>query len=108
MRLNYSHQGKNTLLLFSILFFFSLLVSSSYAGVPVKIMPLGDSITFGLGSDLNTGYRQPLFLMLTETGYEVDFVGNQENGLFAAPFLETNDEGRLGWGDYQCGLNVYE
>ena len=47
---------------------------------PVRIMPLGDSITYDSHSgdirpsSLRTSYRQPLWLSLTGTGYNVDFV----------------------------------
>ena len=41
---------------------------------PVRIMPLGDSITQG-DSDHDT-YRRPLWLSLRAEGYEVDFVGS--------------------------------
>jgi lysophospholipase L1-like esterase len=60
---------------------------------PVKIMPLGDSITFGVGStDLN-GYRKPLYQALTTAGYNFDFVGSLTNGDFLAP----HHEGHEGW-----------
>ncbi|MDP3850154.1 MAG: Ig-like domain-containing protein, partial [Luteolibacter sp.] len=46
---------------------------------PVRIMPLGDSITQGCCSDLSTegGYRNFLHEELTLAGYSVDFVGTQ-------------------------------
>ena len=44
---------------------------------PVRILPLGDSITMGLGSP--GGYREHLFHNLTSMGYNVVFIGNEDN-----------------------------
>ena len=46
---------------------------------PVRIMPLGDSITAGCCSSAPTqgGYRNKLYTLLTEAGYNVDFVGTE-------------------------------
>lgn len=41
----------------------------------LRIMPMGDSITVGVGAP--GGYRQPLFDLLTGLGYTVDFVGSK-------------------------------
>lgn len=47
---------------------------------PLKIMPLGDSITEGyLSSDIG-GYRDDLWGLLTNNGYNIDFVGNRVRG----------------------------
>ena len=45
-----------------------------------RIMPLGDSITFGVGDESNGGYRGYLYQGLTSCGYAVDFVGSQSGG----------------------------
>jgi hypothetical protein len=60
-----------------------------------RIMPLGDSITKGVcGSPVKKwGYRQPLYLSLTNNGYEFDFVGSKFDGGFPDP----NHEGRDAW-----------
>lgn len=42
---------------------------------PCKILPLGDSITFGLGFD--GGYRVELFHLALEGGHEITFTGTQ-------------------------------
>ncbi len=48
---------------------------------PVRIMPLGDSITKGTdGSVEDVGYRRPLYLSLTGAEYNVEFVGSQSDG----------------------------
>jgi lysophospholipase L1-like esterase len=44
-------------------------------------MPLGDSITRGIGSTDLSGYRKELLGLLTgQSGYEVDFVGSLQDG----------------------------
>jgi GDSL-like Lipase/Acylhydrolase family len=46
---------------------------------PCKILPLGDSITFGLGFD--GGYRVHLFELALEDGHDITFTGTQpQNG----------------------------
>jgi lysophospholipase L1-like esterase len=47
-------------------------------GVPVRIMPVGDSITEGKYTQ--GGYRKPLYQMLKDNGYTVTFVGKEDNG----------------------------
>ncbi|MCT7958758.1 SGNH/GDSL hydrolase family protein [Laspinema palackyanum] len=42
---------------------------------PLKIMPLGDSNTRGKGEDL-AGYRDDLWMLLNDSGFNVDFVGS--------------------------------
>ncbi|WP_234022901.1 SGNH/GDSL hydrolase family protein [Sorangium cellulosum] len=64
---------------------------------PCKILPLGDSITFGLGFD--GGYRVELFRLAREDGHEITFTGTQQmNGptmVDGAPF-PRNHEGISG------------
>ena len=64
------------------------------ANEPVKIMPLGDSITRGWwGSVYRWGYRKPLYDSLTSGGYNFDFVGSEPLGNFPDP----DHEGHDGW-----------
>lgn len=44
------------------------------------ILPLGDSITFGVGSTDGNGYRGPLQVLLHGTNTEFDMVGTLQNG----------------------------
>ncbi|MGD9876618.1 MULTISPECIES: SGNH/GDSL hydrolase family protein [Desulfococcus] len=74
--------------------------AASSADALVRIMPLGDSITYGMYTspdprteDYITGYRQPLYIGLTELGYDVDFVGNRLSGSLAEPDFDVNHEG---------------
>jgi lysophospholipase L1-like esterase len=64
------------------------------AGTPLKIMPLGDSITDGVG--FTGGYRAPLFKMLAAANYNVNFVGNQNNNA-PAWLPQPNHEGHSGF-----------
>ncbi len=52
-------------------------------GTPCVIMPLGDSITDGLGSS-GGGYRVELFRQAVLDGHEITFVGRQANGPMGA------------------------
>jgi lysophospholipase L1-like esterase len=60
---------------------------------PLRVMPLGDSITFGKGDPAENGYRATLFDWLTRAGVTADFVGSQQNGTGA----DTGHEGHPGW-----------
>jgi len=61
----------------------------------LKIMPLGDSITYGDGDLGNGGYRNLLGTLLVNDGYMVDFVGSQKNGEDVIP--DPDNEGHPGW-----------
>jgi lysophospholipase L1-like esterase len=61
----------------------------------LKIMPLGDSITYGDGDLRYVGYRNLLGTLLTSDGYSIDFVGSQQSGEDAIP--DPDNEGHPGW-----------
>jgi lysophospholipase L1-like esterase len=66
----------------------------SAAQPPIRIMPLGDSITDGAGAP--GGYRARLYSLLTNAGFNVDFVGTLTDN--SAPGLPDPDhEGHSGW-----------
>ncbi len=82
--------------------------------VDPRVMPLGDSITFGYltatttpAEEYVTGYRQPLYLALRDAGYHVDFVGGLASGQSAAPSFDADHEGHGGWRDDQVADNVF-
>ncbi|MCO5205967.1 MAG: putative Ig domain-containing protein [Anaerolineae bacterium] len=59
-------------------------------GAPVRIMPLGDSITQGSNSGVTDSdkwisYRYDLWHSLQQAGYYVDFVGSRTNGQYYTP-----------------------
>lgn len=62
-------------------------------GTPIRIMPFGDSLTFGKGDRAENGYRDMLFTWLAVAGAHADFVGSQRHGTGA----DTGHEGHPGW-----------
>jgi lysophospholipase L1-like esterase len=61
----------------------------------LRILPVGDSITLGSGTP--GGYRAPLYQLLTNAGYSVDFLGTQTaNGAASLP-----DPDHAGYGGYR-------
>lgn len=88
----------------------------SICDTPVRIMPLGDSITVGKYSGLDTsegadsddiGYRKDLKDLLNNAGYSTDFVGSQTNGQTYPGFTDPQHEGHNGWTDTQVLQNIY-
>jgi hypothetical protein len=83
------------------------------SGEPIVIMPLGDSITKGSGTCsppdtyLNcTGYRDYLWNLLTNAGYNIGFVGSQGSE-FQYQYTHDNDhEGHGGWTPSQIDDNI--
>jgi len=82
---------------------FIIAVSAFPANATIRIMPLGDSITQGIGSgadpddnDHQVSYRKTLWDLLVNAGYDVDFVGSQDSGSmeFADPDHEAYPGGR--------------
>ena len=69
----------------------------------IKIMPLGDSITYGEGSSTLGGYRFQLWNDLRTQGFPVDFVGSVKSG--PAGFDREN-EGHPGWKINQIAAKV--
>lgn len=64
------------------------------AASPLRVLPVGDSITFG--SSVPGGYRFPLYNLLTNAGYIADFVGTQ-TGNATNGQTEVEHEGHGGW-----------
>lgn len=66
---------------------------------PVRIMPLGGSITHGAAM-WGPNYRYYLWTQLTQAGYSVDFVGSQTAmwaGEYPFPNFDQNHEGHYGF-----------
>jgi hypothetical protein len=102
-----------------ILVFFALLVHIimvSSAGAVNKIMPLGDSITWDdrIGDTRTDGekvaYRYRIWQLLTNAGYEINFVGSENTGydIFPGPEPDSENEGHPGWTDDQIANEVYQ
>jgi lysophospholipase L1-like esterase len=66
-------------------------------GDPCKILPLGDSITWGLQYD--GAYRVELFSKAVGDGKKITFTGSQSNGpaMVAGQVFPKNNEGHSGW-----------
>ncbi|HHB52021.1 MAG TPA: hypothetical protein ENK75_03095, partial [Saprospiraceae bacterium] len=100
---------KNILMWWVAIFFATKLFSS-----PIRIMPLGDSITFESpgGNDTRTdgertGYRSHLWYTLTDRGYLVDFVGSQIAGQDIVPYFDPDNEGWPGEDTQYIADNVF-
>ena len=63
------------------------------APTALRLMPLGDSITWGVGSPSGNSYRGFLGNQLAAEGHAVDFVGSGRNGTMSDP----DNEGHPGW-----------
>jgi lysophospholipase L1-like esterase len=78
------------LLALACLDLFPRLLPAAYAQAPLKIMPLGDSITAG---DRNGGYRRLLYELLSQDGISFEFVGSLKSG----DVPDAHHEGHSGW-----------
>ena len=95
--------AKSLLLLPAI--YILLLASCSKQDDPIKIMPVGNSITAGEhykfpALEERTGYRKDLYEMLINSGYNVDFVGSQSHGIRSEDdpdWFDWNCEAYPGW-----------
>lgn len=65
---------------------------------PLRVMPLGDSITYGCcsGAADTGGYRVQLFSRLQAAGYTIDYVGGR-NGPAGSPLPDQDHEGTSGF-----------
>lgn len=73
---------------------------------PIRILPLGDSITQGGRADREEHtYRYPLFGLLTDAGVQFDFIGSLTTGLdrdaawpdYHGKPMDLDHEGHYGW-----------
>ncbi|UNI21161.1 hypothetical protein JDV02_007175 [Purpureocillium takamizusanense] len=64
--------------------------------VPLRLMPLGASITAGLRSSTGNGYRQDLRALLVKDGHPIDMVGSRKSGT-----MKDNDN--EGWSGFRIG-----
>jgi lysophospholipase L1-like esterase len=69
-------------------------------GSACKILPLGDSITFGVNDEGNGGYRGPLFASAVAAGRKLTFTGSLSNGptSISGQMFSQKNEGHSGWG----------
>ena len=69
--------------------------ATASASAPLKILPLGDSITYGRWSETTSSYRVDLQRRLKAAGNRVDFVGSVKSG--APATADLDNEGHPGW-----------
>jgi len=79
----------------------------------VKIMPLGDSITYGshngtADSTVDVAYRKHLWETLTDAGYIFNFVGSMQAGTDYAPPFDPDNEGHPGDTAEGIAVDVYD
>jgi lysophospholipase L1-like esterase len=69
-------------------------------GSACKILPFGDSITFGVNDEGNGGYRGPLFAAAVAAGRKITFTGSLANGpnTVSGQTFPKKNEGHSGWG----------
>ena len=101
-----------TILLFFVFIFSAYPIEAARPSYTIRIMPLGDSITYGyldggLSNAFWVGYRQKLYLDLVKLGYKVDSVGSKQTGQSALPKFDFDHEGNGGWSDDQIADNIY-
>jgi lysophospholipase L1-like esterase len=60
----------------------------------IRVLPLGDSLTVGVGSAEMGGYRQ---IVKANLGNKIDFIGRKQDG----PFQDNQDEG---WGGFTIDM----
>ena len=86
-----------------LLIFIICSIAADCLSAQIKIMPLGDSITYDnrinetrpIGQQI--AYRQQLWLELQAAGYDVNFVGSQVAGQDAVPSFDPDNEGHPGY-----------
>jgi lysophospholipase L1-like esterase len=77
--------------------------ATSYAAPALKIMPVGDSCTAGMGDPNMGSYRTDLYKLYTNAGLSVDFVGSQQGGPSTS---DRDNEGHSGWIISQIASNI--
>jgi hypothetical protein len=109
----------------------SIVIGHLGCDAPLRIMPLGDSVTEGIydntepcdpatqqcnTTDLRAnyrpeeyiiGYRRPLSTSLMNAGYFIDFVGSSRSGQSVTPSFDFDHQGMPGMSASQIASNVY-
>jgi hypothetical protein len=99
-------------LLLGLLFCSSFLLAQT-----IRIMPLGDSITYDnrysdeenpRPSSKRSGYRNYLWYMLEDANLSVDFVGSRVAGEAIQPPFDPDNEGWPGWTSFELAEKTYD
>ena len=70
------------------------------SGVDLRILPLGDSITWGWGSSDGNGYRLALATLITADGKDLEYIGRLKHGTMP----NNENEGHSGFEIERIGL----
>ncbi len=79
---------------------------------PIRIMPLGDSITYDSKygderlSSMRSGYRNHLWYALQDANISVNFVGSVSAGQAIAPPFDYHNEGHPGWTSHEVAEGI--
>jgi lysophospholipase L1-like esterase len=95
-------------LLISVVLFAGLSSATpTYAegGRVVRVLPIGDSHTVGVGSSHNAGYRLAFVKQMSDAGFEVDMVGGQASG---PEGLDHRHQGQGGATTYEVSSAIHE
>ena len=94
-----------------------ILSISTLSSAAIKIMPLGDSLTYdnthadggpeGRPSSKRTAYRSHLWYMLENENYGADFVGSVIAGEDIIPAFDPENEGHPGYDTYDLAEETY-
>jgi lysophospholipase L1-like esterase len=90
--------------LFISIISFGTKFTTSYAAGTIKIMPVGDSCTAGMGDPNMGSYRTDLYKLYSNAGLSIDFVGSQKGGPSTLP--DRDNEGHSGWMIPQIASNI--
>jgi hypothetical protein len=77
------------------------------SGAACKVLPFGDSITYGVNDEGDAGYRGPLFATVVAAGQKITFTGSlsdRPTTVSGQPFPMHN-EGHGGWGISEVNPN---
>ncbi len=78
----------------------------SPCGNPCKILPFGDSITHGVKSSDDAGYRYQLYKLAVAASQKITFVGSLSNGQVPDATFPKNHEGHDGY-TIDSGYSTY-
>lgn len=81
-----------------------MITESPAASKTLKIMPVGDSCTEGMGGGNMGSYRTDLYKLLTDAGLSIDFVGSSYGGPSTLP--DKDNEGHSGWTIPMIAANI--
>jgi len=94
-----------------------LLSTTTFISAAIRIMPLGDSLTYddthadhtasGRPSSLRTAYRNHLWYLLADANYGADFVGSVIAGEDITPAFDPENEGHPGFSSYEIAEETY-